>query len=119
MTLASCNDFNITKSEGHVESAFRLVNHAANLTPMRDGFATELGFDYVLGGQERQHQEKKRHRIAPAISKLVNRRMPLDGLSGNRRARLLLTNPRDQDAATRGKVSNPASERELGKLTVT
>jgi hypothetical protein len=51
MTLASCNDPNITKSERHFESAFRLVNHPANLTPMGCGFATELEFDYVLGAK--------------------------------------------------------------------
>src|SRR6266853_1324816 len=37
MTLASCNDRNITKSERHAESAFILVNHPVNLTPMWDG----------------------------------------------------------------------------------
>jgi DNA-binding NarL/FixJ family response regulator len=37
MTLVSCHDRNITKSERRVESAFRLVNHPVNLTPMWDG----------------------------------------------------------------------------------
>ena len=42
MTLALCNDRDITKSERHVENAFRLVNHPVNLTPMWYGFLLSL-----------------------------------------------------------------------------
>jgi len=37
-----------TKSERHVENAFRLVNHPVNPTPIVWRVATELGFEAVL-----------------------------------------------------------------------
>ena len=83
MTLASCIARNITKSERHVENAFRLVNHPVNPTPMWDGllpssdsgsatvFQTVAlpGFDYVLGANSTII--KRAIGMCPPLSKLI------------------------------------------------
>src|SRR6266481_2949841 len=75
MTLASCNDRNIAKSERHVESAFRLVNHPVNLTPMWDGLLPSSDSATFLGPRARFI--KTAIGICPPISKLITSSMPL------------------------------------------
>src|SRR5882724_6086442 len=48
MTLASCNELNITKSERHVENAFQTREPSCKSYSDVGRVATELGFDYVL-----------------------------------------------------------------------
>src|SRR6266849_6451316 len=57
MTLASCNDRNIAKSERHVENAFRLVNHPVNFTPMWDGLLPSSDSTTFLGPRARSSKE--------------------------------------------------------------
>jgi hypothetical protein len=69
MTLASCNDLNITKSERHVESAFRLVEPSCESYSDVGRVATELGFDYVLGAKSTII--KRAIGMCPPSSKLI------------------------------------------------
>src|ERR1700681_4843173 len=69
MTLASCHDRNITKSERHVENAFRLVNRPANLTPMWDGLLPSSDSTTFWGPRARSSKESSK--LCSPISKLI------------------------------------------------
>src|ERR1700719_3229259 len=69
MTLASCHDRNITKSERHVENAFRLVNRPVNLTPMWDGLLPSSDSTTFLWPRARSSKESSK--LCPPISELI------------------------------------------------
>ena len=75
MTLASCIARNITKSERHVESAFRLVNHPLNRTPMWDGLLPSADSTTFLGPRARSSKEPSE--CAHQFQSSSPRRMPL------------------------------------------
>ena len=68
MTLASCHDRNMTRSERRVESAFRLVNHPVNLTPMWNGLLPSSDSTTFLGPRARSSREPSEcvHQFQPS-----------------------------------------------------